>query len=1567
MARRLPLFAARADQSTGPPVETLSAEAEAATSPEPGLLIRCFVAGLSDHQILVQRGFLDLLVTHLPIHSTVLCNKAEQADMDRLVAAALSVLLRRDMSLNKRLWTWFLGPEPKDESSNDHISSSDSQQTSQIEYFKTFALTALERCVLAMFQANISSPAQLARPFRICLSLMDRWEISSMVVPKVFLPSFQSLHAYSLRQTTDSTAEVIRSANLFFDGVESHLMWQTFNSLLRDHPNGSPFSGLQLFEWIIAHFNVKEEEMVSVHIPLTTLYLLSALSERQQVREDVTAQQAIFRTTHKLLNLMPSRVFENSIDSTRAVPPTANEEACAYVEEFYRDSSPTDSRVKLPITGAALGQALVGRTTILIGALIQRQDAANFTSCVTMLGMLLTKAPINSIAEADQLLETIRTTLDSAHSEGARIPFQVVTSIVSLLACLLSKAIVSRGSLSRLEPQLTAQLWQYLSPHHVKHQVEAARAVWQLDDLMAPEDNIKVSLTSFMRVASSVPGHTSSRRDTLPALTHFTALWSHSIPATPLNSKFTLPGSVRRGSAAPVVSDPARTARRIDVLSGPLLLALGVLHDASSREAEYLRGWLSTVMSLDKILDLPLRRIYALMLESKPECGRRHDQQRFRDLEYYFDLLRGILNTGGTWPWECLISLEIDPASPPDKMESSLSFLARTSLHILSNSTLDTLGLEENVLKLLEAIVSGPAGSEISDIDLDSRLIDRLIGALSKGEDELQVHLLQLIPTAIRLRLETESQKRLPDRPRASASMRRPSATSAKTTGNHTGPSLVLAPPPRLLHCIRAGFTSGSARSHLDRWLEFLTKILPTFAETIFASLIPLVECICGEVKTTFANLRAMTTSAEVQAKTAPDVVVLALLDALELILARAHDSLMTESLPEETPKRPSQANGALSAVAPGIFKAEGPPSKTAQANSRLTVVLAFQDAIRACLDVWTWSNHSTDTQRFDLTSAATTSHMALRLRNKTRHLLEEMFSVEPLECLEVVVARWRFAQQYNEAAAALNLLQVMQGSRPKNVIPAVLDALCSRANPSALPLFRQSSQTVDLTAVDVALFLLAYLRVTEDDAMDELWADAISFLRDVLANPLPYRMLLSPLVALVHLLAQKVGNTNFGEQRKMKRELGDIFQRLLTASFTTLSSDMIVESSRADNSSSQAGRVLTMDATDFVAVLEHAINDAEPILETNERVSAAVNTITSSLIAPAFRAKSFPRNITVGLLTLAVELQKKAPNAKSWRKEISDVMNDARLLTSPLPIMEAGWMPVMYQWSLREKDRMLDFLSRLTPPSSAGIMFGVGASAARLEADRRTQLNLRRICLLLLASPEDTWTMHLRDFEEKLVELSAATHTSSPSSAIKAELLMFCMALILALSPMQLSPLWPTINGLLQAALLSLDPGNGSEQNFTNLGLFQACKLLDQLTLLSPDEFQLHEWLYIADTVDAVYRPEDLTATALSDQIAEVLGSASMEDSQTVGPVDASAMTLGKRRRLLLSADTQMDIDDVKALPREEFGRTVLRPFLSQLSIHTYEGNYSMEAPDVESCRRRLLHDVLDLSTVVE
>jgi len=79
-----------------------------------GLMIRAFAASLEDENLLVRRGALDLLLTAIRVDSLAI-RKAQAEDRAIIMRAAVGVVLRRDISLNRRLYSWLLGPEERPE------------------------------------------------------------------------------------------------------------------------------------------------------------------------------------------------------------------------------------------------------------------------------------------------------------------------------------------------------------------------------------------------------------------------------------------------------------------------------------------------------------------------------------------------------------------------------------------------------------------------------------------------------------------------------------------------------------------------------------------------------------------------------------------------------------------------------------------------------------------------------------------------------------------------------------------------------------------------------------------------------------------------------------------------------------------------------------------------------------------------------------------------------------------------------------------------------------------------------------------------------------------------------------------------------------------------------------------------------------------------------------------------------------------------------------------------------------------------------------------------------------
>ena len=451
--------------------------------------------------------------------------------------------------------------------------------------------------------------------------------------------------------------------------------------------------------------------------------------------------------------------------------------------------------------------------------------------------------------------------------------------------------------------------------------------------------------------------------------------------------------------------------------------------------------------------------------------------------------------------------------------------------------------LHRSALTLLHQIFLNPYAEALSNLKLEEPLIERLAQSLAAPDPYIQVLLLDV--TFDTLKLRDLSRREVPTSPTGekralsyTTSSLRPSSSSAENTA--TDPT---QPPSSLLKCIQAGLGSPSSRSVLDSWVGFLTECLPLYSHSIFQVLIPLVETLCGQIGSTFEDLRKTfgQTGKASDSVGAPETTLISLLNALEQVLAKAHDWLLAEEARASVVKSPDQPQGFFGNMVSGVFNSDAPQSRSATANDRLTVHLAFQDAVRMCFKIWSWGQGS-EAGGLDPDSAASFNYTSLRMRNRARRLLEHVFAAEALECLETVVDIWRSSfssPDPSKHSAVLNLLPALDGSRPRHTIPAIFNAIYSRTNPGALDPSRKSTLTISLQDTDLVIFLVDYARSLEDDAMDEIWQDCMIFLKDLLGNPFPHRQTLPSLLEFAAILGEKVDNTNFGEQRKMRRDLG--------------------------------------------------------------------------------------------------------------------------------------------------------------------------------------------------------------------------------------------------------------------------------------------------------------------------------------------------------------------------------------------------------------------------------------------
>ncbi|XP_031467154.1 protein dopey-1 isoform X3 [Phasianus colchicus] len=210
------------------------------------LMVEAVSTSVQDTSVLVQRSTLDLILFCFPFHMS----QATRPDMIRILSAALHVVLRRDMSLNRRLYAWLLGFDNNGALIGPRSTRHSNPEEHATYYFNTFSKEMLVQAMTGILQINghgeESTLMQDLKPFRILISLLDKPELGPAILEDVLIEVFRTLYTQcktelelqaepsfnkdhtqlsSKLRENKKTAELIKTANLLFNSFEPYYMW----------------------------------------------------------------------------------------------------------------------------------------------------------------------------------------------------------------------------------------------------------------------------------------------------------------------------------------------------------------------------------------------------------------------------------------------------------------------------------------------------------------------------------------------------------------------------------------------------------------------------------------------------------------------------------------------------------------------------------------------------------------------------------------------------------------------------------------------------------------------------------------------------------------------------------------------------------------------------------------------------------------------------------------------------------------------------------------------------------------------------------------------------------------------------------------------------------------------------------------------------------------------------------------------------------------------------------------------------------------------------------------------
>jgi hypothetical protein len=237
----------------------------------------------------------------------------------------------------------------------------------------------------------------------------------------------------------------------------------------------------------------------------------------------------------------------------------------------------------------------------------------------------------------------------------------------------------------------------------------------------------------------------------------------------------------------------------------------------------------------------------------------------------------------------------------------------------------------------------------------------------------------------------------------------------------------------------------------------------------------------------------------------------------------------------------------------------------------------------------------------------------------------------------------------------------------------------------------------------------------------------------------------------------------------------------------------------------------------------------------------------------------------------MLLELVKVSGSHKSWRREVYDSFNDNAFFSITA---EEGckWKLIFKTFLANDKERIVEFISRISAATS---------SILRSSRDQDRLINVRRLSFLVISGEVDQLVPNIGSIKEKLMELGR-TASIDP---IHGEILLLFRALMLRLSPVQMVSFLPIIISEIQTLLYQILEQAGIVSKEQLPLFFETCKVLDMMLVVQSEDFQLYtpcsialigrqEWIFITDTIEAVYRSPNSHSSALVDRLAIRMGS---------------------------------------------------------------------------------------------
>ncbi|XP_038622014.1 protein dopey-2 isoform X2 [Tachyglossus aculeatus] len=229
------------------------------------LTVKSLCTSVLDSNVLVQRNNLEVILFFFPFYTCLDARESavplSRADLIHIVSAAVQTLLRRDMSLNRRLYAWLLGSDIKGNILVPESKISESYEDQCGYFFEKYSKDLLVEGLIEILRQKFPDADSEERhhaylkPFRILVCLLDKPEIGPQVVGDLFLEVIRAFYSYcrdalgadlqlsytqsgsvlsSAIKENRNASEIVKTVNLLITSLSSDFLWDYMTRCFED-------------------------------------------------------------------------------------------------------------------------------------------------------------------------------------------------------------------------------------------------------------------------------------------------------------------------------------------------------------------------------------------------------------------------------------------------------------------------------------------------------------------------------------------------------------------------------------------------------------------------------------------------------------------------------------------------------------------------------------------------------------------------------------------------------------------------------------------------------------------------------------------------------------------------------------------------------------------------------------------------------------------------------------------------------------------------------------------------------------------------------------------------------------------------------------------------------------------------------------------------------------------------------------------------------------------------------------------------------------------------------------